>query len=129
MQLSLEDANAKARVSQSRFEDFTRASSDWIWETDADGRFTYFSENMANLIGRKTSDLVGLTREDLCGEDVQSSKWSAHQKRLEERRPFRNFEYSLLDSSGKKVYVSTSGVPVFDLGHHFLGYRGIGQDI
>jgi sensor domain CHASE-containing protein len=54
MQSNLEAANTKARVSQSRFEDFARASSDWIWETDADGRFTYFSENMAQVIGRKT---------------------------------------------------------------------------
>jgi PAS domain S-box-containing protein len=73
--------------------------------------------------------LIGLTRENLSGEDVTSSKWDAHQKRLDERRPFRNFEYYLLDSSGKKVYVSTSGVPVFDAEHRFVGYRGIGQDI
>ena len=129
MQKSVENAKASERKSQERFRDFVRASSDWIWETDVEGRFTYFSENMSALVERPTEELLGLTRNDLTRENVESGKWAIHRKKISEHKPFRNFEYRIPDAHGRDHYISTSGVPIFDDNGIFRGYRGIGQDV
>jgi signal transduction histidine kinase len=48
---------------------------------------------------------------------------------MENYLPFRNFEHHREKSNGEIVYLSISGVPVFENDGTFIGYRGIGRDI
>ncbi|HZB91265.1 MAG TPA: PAS domain-containing protein, partial [Stellaceae bacterium] len=45
--LALEAEN----LAGARFRDFAQVASDWLWETDADFRFTYVSENVEENLG------------------------------------------------------------------------------
>ena len=38
-------------ASERRFRDYAEAAADWFWETDADLRFTYMSENVERIVG------------------------------------------------------------------------------
>jgi C4-dicarboxylate-specific signal transduction histidine kinase len=44
-------------------------------------------------------------------------------------RPFRDFEFEVLDLSGSVHYFQVSGSPTYDKNGHFLGYLGVGQNI
>ena len=46
----LKRAEAKHRRGEERFRDFADAAGDWLWEMDADLRFTYFSENVERIV-------------------------------------------------------------------------------
>jgi signal transduction histidine kinase len=48
---------------------------------------------------------------------------------LERREPFRSFEYSRRDSTGRLRRVSVNGRPVFAADGRFLGYRGTATDL
>jgi C4-dicarboxylate-specific signal transduction histidine kinase len=63
--------------------------------------------------------------------DVESDaeKWRAHIATHEAHEPFRDFVYSLEHQDGSRIYVKTSGKPVFNSAGRFLGYRGVGSDI
>ncbi|MBT3787822.1 MAG: hypothetical protein HN725_00725 [Alphaproteobacteria bacterium] len=53
------------RDSEARFKGYVDIAADWYWETDADSRFTYFSENVLGGDATiKTSDLIGVKRLD-----------------------------------------------------------------
>ncbi len=140
MEVSLAEANQKleARVEQrtaelqaanQRLIDFTETASDWLWEMDADLRFTYFSDNDPQLSGRDKNPLIGKTRQEISGRTTFSAKWQAHFDDLTARRAFRDFTYGHLNQDGRTVFISVGGKPIFDGAGTFTGYRGTGTDL
>ncbi len=124
-----EKANAALRESEQRFRDYTEASSDWVWETNADLRFTYMSGNVERMIGVTPEWHYGKTREDFIGDDYDRDAWARHLETLREHRPFRNFEFLRVADGVDPVWIRSSGVPIFAEDGAFLGYRGTASDI
>ncbi len=118
-------AEAVARASEERFRQFAEIASDWIWETDAEHRFSYFAGHRGVLDQRP----YGVTRWEMVGADPADPAWRGHVADLEARRPFRNFEYSHVDKGGRRRHISVSGEPFLAPGGEFLGYRGTASDL
>ena len=116
--------------SEERFKDFADASSDYFWEMDENLRFSYFSERFSDVTGVPVERLIGKTRQESGIEsDVDPELYQQHLDDLAAHRPFRDFVHSRERPDGKLVYLSISGVPVFDAAGDFRGYRGTGADI
>jgi diguanylate cyclase (GGDEF)-like protein/PAS domain S-box-containing protein len=125
-------AEAALQASEQRFRDFAHAASDWFFETDADLRFTYFSERILEVSGLPFKDVLGKRRQQVAvpgATDQEPEKWHKHLDDLAHHRPYRDFQYPLLARDGRVAYISVSGVPVFDDAGLFKGYRGTGTDI
>lgn len=114
---------------EQQLRDFARATSDWYWEMDENLRFTYFSDHHKAIIGFDLSIYIGKTRREILADRAADKKWAAHLDDLDNRRPFRDFRYSLTKPHGGELTVSTSGTPLFDKDGTFCGYRGSGTDI
>jgi PAS domain S-box-containing protein len=123
------NSEAAARASELRFKDFAAASSDWYWEMDADLRYTQVDKRFDRISGSKAERRIGKHRWDFDGSKGETEFWKAHRDDLAARRPFRNLEYSRRIDENREVFVSTSGVPVFDEAGEFAGYRGSVTDI
>ena len=119
-------ASARARDSDLHYRDLVEASSDWIWEMDADLRFTYFSKSLTSRFDIDPAKVIGRTREEL-GSNSDSESFRRHLDDLRAHRPFRDFVYSSATLGGR--WFRLSGTPVFDAKGGFAGYRGIGADI
>lgn len=117
------------RDSEVRFRDFAASASDWYWEMGPDLRFTRLSDRLGAIIGRDTNEVLGRTRDEIARYENDDVDWHAHLDDLENHRPFKNFEYRYRVSSGRALYLSVSGIPVFDGAGNFLGYRGTGSDV
>lgn len=117
--------------SQERFRNFAEASSDWLWETDADFRFTVASGGAEGSEDVTPQDFIGRTRWDFMGVDIEhDEKWRNHLDDLIAHKPFRNFRFSRVGPQGRILHRSTSGVPYYDPADgSFLGYRGTTADI
>ncbi|MEP3115645.1 ATP-binding protein [Nisaea sp.] len=115
--------------SEKRFRDFAEASSDWLWETDVEGRFTYFAHGSRDYGALITENNLGRTRFEATIEDLTSEKWRAHIADIEAQRPFTGFRYMSRDDEGREVAVMINGMPFFDDDGMFLGYRGTGSDV
>ncbi|MCH7344962.1 PAS domain-containing sensor histidine kinase [Pelomonas sp. CA6] len=113
--------------SKARFRTLAMLASDWVWEQDAQLRFTYVSRlgedasdpDAGSVLGRQRWELPGLLPMD----------WRAHQACLQRRETFRDFEYSLYQPDGRLRHVTVSGAPFYDAQGQFQGYRGIGRNI
>jgi PAS domain S-box-containing protein len=122
----MEDALAQ---SEARFRDIVEVASDWVWEMDADFRFTYVSDRVYEMSGFPQGALDGKTRMEVSGQSEWTGEWRAHFEDMESHKNFRNFEYSGQDAEGQTRYFAISGKPVFDNDGVFTGYRGTGSDI
>ncbi len=116
------------RESDQRFRDIVEVSGDWIWETDENHRYTFFSNRFHEAEWAPAASL-GKTPWELAGADVEEDEhWQAHLSDLEAHQTFRNFLFSFVTPTGNRQHVSISGVPVFDRSGVFRGYRGTATD-
>jgi len=122
-------AEEDVRQSEQRFRDYAETASDWFWETGPDHVFTYISDKL-DAFGLGRAELIGKRRfEAATDQDAEPQKWRAHLATLERHEPFRSFEYSRRDSTGRLRRLSVNGRPVFAADGRFLGYRGTATDL
>jgi PAS domain S-box-containing protein len=128
----VEERTRALKDSEERFRDFAESASDWMWETDANLRFSYFSDRAAELLARPLETLLGKTRQELAApEELErgTEKWRQHSADLVAHRPFRNFEYSVRRADGSLGIIRVSGKPILAADGAFCGYRGTGSDV
>ena len=130
----LEDALAERNVAQKRFADIATVSEDWIWEQDADLRYTFLSkQKLFSIEGATTETMIGRTREEWLEdfpECVASADWAGLRAKLNAQQPFRNFIYRAPNTErNEETWFRISGSPVFDENGVFSGYRGVGSDV
>jgi PAS domain S-box-containing protein len=125
------ERTAELRASEARRRDFANSASDWFWETDAELRFCYFSENAITLFGRQILSAIGTRLRDgaIPLQPVEGSDWNRHLQDLEQHRAFQQFEFRLFPAGRPPTWLCVSGTPFFDENGIFLGYRGTGRDI
>jgi PAS domain S-box-containing protein len=112
--------------SERRFRDFAEVSSDWFWETDAEHRLAYLSEQASASVGKR----LGKTRWELAADlEEEPEKWARFREALDRREPFRDFVYRTRADDGRIRYNSVSGKPVAGPDGRFLGYRGTARDV
>ena len=120
---------AALRVSESRFADFARTASDWMWETDHRHRFVWFGERIPAQDEANAIQLFGKTRWEMGWSEKSPEKWAAHKAVLDRHEPFRNFEYSIRLPDDRIRHVRVSGAPCFSESGAFTGYRGTTTDV
>jgi PAS domain S-box-containing protein len=116
------------RQDQERSSDFSKSTSDWFWETDAQHNFCFFSDNFEKVYGLPAAQLLGKSRKDLLDRDALNPREviEAHLAQLNTHLPFKNFEYQIRNKDGALVWISVSGIPHTDAEGSFAGYRGTG---
>ena len=125
----LERCSQDLRISQERLGSLLSLSSDWIWEQDADLRYTYISEGFQLATGIDPATLLGRQRASLSSFDAPESEKRKFQACIDARRAFRNFGYGFLDEDGLPRYLRISGEPILDAQGRFAGYRGVGSNV
>jgi PAS domain S-box-containing protein len=115
--------------SEERFRDYASTSSDYFFEMDENLRFSYFSDRFTEITGISPKRLLGKTRQETGIPGVDDEDWRRHLADLAAHRPFRNFVHPRTHPDGRVVFLSINGLPVFDTGNRFMGYRCTGADI
>lgn len=101
----------------------------WFWSTDSNGNVTYISQYVAEMTGKKATDLHGTPFIELFAKSLDHE---ATQRSL----PFILTKKSKFDELRLKMHVgevvrwwSVSGQPQFTKTGEFTGFRGNGVDI
>ncbi|MDQ7787956.1 MAG: PAS domain S-box protein [Thermodesulfovibrionales bacterium] len=115
--------------SEERFRALTENTSDWIWEVDQNGVYTYSSPKVKDLLGYEPDEIIGRTPFDLMSKDKAKRLHEIFNSIVESLKPFAALENVNLHKDGRQVIIETSGIPIFDKNGNFVGYRGIDRDI
>ncbi|MDE2446801.1 MAG: HAMP domain-containing histidine kinase, partial [Alphaproteobacteria bacterium] len=108
--------------------EFERETSDWLWETNANGHLVYFSPQLA--------DVLGTDGQTLQGQHFATSFHAVSPKGQTNSLPdlmtnntsiiAKNFTTITHDQTR---HWQITAHPLTDRGGEFLGYRGVGRDI
>lgn len=123
----LKETENALRESQQRFQDFASIGADLFWETDADLRFTYLSEQHRSLIDDPVENWMGRSCLDFYVAD-QTMARTQMTRALTSLEPF-DIELKCHHTDGTTRILRSMGKPVFSPQGLFCGYRGIGRDI
>lgn len=125
----LERSHDGIECSHRRFRDMADNVADWLWETDAEGRYTYASNKVTNLLGYRPEQVVGARAFELIVPEDSERMARLFQQARESRQPFYGFEYRARDTHGTPVTLETNGSPILGPDGALLGYRGVTRDI
>lgn len=125
----VEQKTRELRESEQRFRALVETSSDWIWEVDEKGRYTYASPKVKDLLGYEPEEVIGKSPFDLMPPDEAERIVALFRSLTAPQEPFARLENEGLRKDGTRVVLETSGVPVLDANGDLLGYRGIDRDI
>jgi len=123
------NAETRLRLEKRRFLDITRAASDWIWETNADGEITFVSDRVVQAVGLPPLLLKGKLLTDLGTFVSVGGEVSKAQAAIEKHIPFRSVPMTITNTEDDQKTFNISGVPVFNEKGRFVGYRGTSDDI
>lgn len=118
---------ATTEFNEARLMDFVALSSDWLWETDTNHRFTLMSGGIRSIANMDSDDFTGRALWDIRARPADGGQWASHIRKLEQRAHF-TLLVSRADLSGLVRHLEFTGKPLFDDGQ-FVGYRGVGRDV
>jgi PAS domain S-box-containing protein len=120
---------AALRESEEKFRNLVENTSDWVWEINAGGAYTYVSPRVRDILGYAPEELLGKTPFDIMPADEARRVAEIFAPISGRMEPFVLLHNVNLHRDGHRVVLETSGVPIFDNQGRFRGYRGIDRDI
>lgn len=120
-------AESALKESTERFRTLVEGTNDWLWEMDADFRYTYVSPMVGRTLGYAASEMLGKTPFEHMEEGEAKRVAEALSRSAAQREPF-TIEARCTRKDGTEAVIETSGAPVIENSGKFLGYRGVDRD-
>lgn len=115
--------------SEEKYRTLVETSTDFIWETDSRGFYTYVSPKIRDLVGFEPEEVLGKRPYDLMPPDEARRVKDRVLQLSAERRGHVLFESVQVHKNGSLITTETSSVPVYDDGGKLKFSRGIARDI
>lgn len=117
------------KASEERFRNLVENSSDWIWEVDKNGIYTYCSPQCIDMVGYRPDEILGKTPFNFMPAEESLRIAEIFRHYIDEKRPFSHLENVFIHKNGQQIIMETGGIPFFDDQGGLLGFRGIDRDI
>lgn len=127
--VKLKQKVAQLEKSEKRFRDLIETTSDWVWEVDNNGVYTYSSPQVRDLLGFTPGEIIGKTPFDLMPPEEAERVAPRFKALIEARQEINSLENVNIHKKGRRVVLETRGVPVIDENGKLQGYRGIDREI
>lgn len=114
---------------EKRYRDFVFGFTDFIWEVDPEGVFTYIAGETEQVLGYTAEEMLGKTPFEFMAPEEAKRVGDIFEGIREARAPIVDLPNTNINKSGGKVCLLTNGKPFYDEAGEFAGYYGIDKDI
>lgn len=108
--------------------DFELGASDWLWETDRDGRLTYFSQRLCDVLRRPAAAIERQSLADAAGVAPGWTGWPEFVEAMTKRQTISDCLLEVVQG-GEPIWWHIDARPLFGSDGEFTGYRGVGRDV
>ncbi|MBL7076533.1 MAG: PAS domain S-box protein [Kiritimatiellae bacterium] len=124
-----QQAESRLRASEERYRNLVESSSDWIWEVDSEGVYTYSSPSVQSMLGYTPDEVVGQAFDSFMPPDEAGRMREIFEQECSAGKPFIGLINRCLHKDGTERIMETNGEPVFGREGNVAGFRGIDRDI
>ncbi len=118
-----------ARKSEAGFRELLRIGTDWLWEQDAAGRFSYLSPGFAARSAMPSDAMIGRALWELEGVVEPPEGWGPLRTHLARGAGLHDEELLVRRADGSLVAFRLSSEPMRDAQGELTGWRGVGRDV
>ncbi len=122
-------AQESLKASEQRFEEIVGTVSDWIWEVDDKGVYTYCSDNVRHILGYSAKEMIGKTPFDFMAESERVRVGAFFGDIVAEKKKICGLINWNVAKDGRRVCLQTDGIAVLDGEGNLVGYRGVDKDV
>jgi diguanylate cyclase (GGDEF)-like protein/PAS domain S-box-containing protein len=122
-------AEEALRESEMRFRQVAESSRGWIWEADSEGRYTYSSPVVKDVLGYEPEEVIGKRYHDFFTPEDREQLLPAAEVAFARKEAFFRLINRNVHKEGHVVVLETTAVPMLDAEGNLLGYRGVDQDV
>ena len=112
-----------------KYQTLIELNADFVWEMDAQGRYTYCSPQMEQLWGLKPDDMIGRTPFEFLPQAEREAADRLLAELVQGDAPFSGWESASHDGLGNLVFLELRGVPIHDESGTVSGLRGTTRDV
>ncbi|GIZ53948.1 sensor domain-containing protein [Noviherbaspirillum aridicola] len=123
------EAERELALREERFRSLAKLSSDWYWEIDTEGVFTFISEGIQQRLGLRPDEIIGRPM-SYTAHDPNERGVLEFLRCFAAREPFRDlvFAVALPEYPGIIRHVRMSGEP-YCIDGEYRGFRGATTDV
>jgi PAS domain S-box-containing protein len=122
-------SEARRLRSEQRFRDIVNAAGEYVWECDADYRYTWLSEKVRDIFGYSPEEMIDRRPTDFMPAGEHDSVRRSMDASREPDGTFRGVEHRSIRRSGEEFWQLVTGVVVRDERGAVIAHRGTGRDI
>ena len=116
-------------ANQERLQNIIDSASEYVWELDHDGTFTYVSPRAAQALGRPVAQILGSKLFDFLPEEERAVLPGFFKRQAEKMEPFENLRHRVLLPDGKVVLQKITGRPIVGKDGKLQGFVGMAMDV
>lgn len=125
----LKQAQQQLLSSEQRYRNLVETTSDWIWETNIEGKFTYCSPQVLDILGYTPKEMIGKSVADFTPTVGKREHWHMFKDIWKAGDNFLLESLEYVHKNGKTVFLQTSGAPIYNSRWELTNYRGIARDV
>ena len=123
------ETNQKLSHNEKKFRDLVEQSSDWILETDLNGKIVYSNPKAQELTGYELNELLGSSLFGFMDPDEAGKQIEYLYNTAARQEPFYRLEVKILHKDGRPLIFEANGRPVYNEQGQLKGYRSIAREI
>jgi PAS domain S-box-containing protein len=123
------DRASELQTREEHYRSLVESNSDWLWEVDLEGRYTYVSPQVQTILVYSPGDMIGRRCTDFMPADEAEQMAALFQRVAAAAAPIVRLRNRNITRDGRIVVLETSGTPIFDETGALKGYRGIDRDV
>jgi PAS domain S-box-containing protein len=117
------------RQSEMTYRALVEEINDVIWNIDEDGRFSYVSPRIADVLGYEPAELIGRTIYEYMEAEEADRVRSLLPPDGRDGEPYPLAQYMMLHRDGRPVAIEAGATPMHDEIGDFAGFRVVARDI
>lgn len=122
-------AEQALRDSESKYRSLVETTSELIWETDRNGRFTFCNGAVEAILGYTPEQLRGEAAKTLLHEEDRRQAGAQLAELIAARRGWSGWVLRWRHRDGSYRALESNAVPILDAEGQLVGYRGTDRDI
>ena len=125
----LEEIERDSRFLITQFHDLATASGAWVWQIDTQGRYTFSSDVVEEILGYTADELIGRPFYDFFHPEDRVRLRRLAMDAIGSGSPFLNFRNRNVRKDGTTVILETTGFPIMSSNGEITGYYGGDRDV